>query len=75
MPSTAYGNFHDFCRDSGSDGATIPGRNTPSHCSISNMPSFENHANIQSLVVCNVGFQPSNARSDSDIEHILTHNF
>ncbi|KAF1353181.1 chitin synthase III catalytic subunit [Delphinella strobiligena] len=24
MPSTAYGNFHDFCRDSGSLRATIP---------------------------------------------------
>ncbi|KAK8160450.1 chitin synthase III catalytic subunit [Phyllosticta citrichinensis] len=24
MPSTAYGNFHDFCRDSGSRAATIP---------------------------------------------------
>lgn len=24
MPATAYGNFHNFCRDSGNEFATIP---------------------------------------------------
>ncbi|KAF2083861.1 hypothetical protein K490DRAFT_69345 [Saccharata proteae CBS 121410] len=71
MPTTAYGNWHDFCRDSGSGHATIPvcnlfnespsrGGQSPYYggCQLTGIPlSGGRHlANLGSILLCGIAF-------------------